>query len=80
MGPLPKAPPNRKYLLVAIDYFSKWAEAEPLTHITEKEVENFTWKNIVCRFGIPRVIISDNGTQFIGKCNIPTRDISRIPR
>ena len=53
-----------KFLLVAIDYFTKWVEAEALATITEAKVQNFVWKNIVCRFGIPRTIISDNGRQF----------------
>ncbi|KAL0352497.1 UNVERIFIED_CONTAM: hypothetical protein Scaly_1638400 [Sesamum calycinum] len=37
-----------------------------LAKISEKEVIKFLWRNIVCRFGIPRAIISDNGTQFSG--------------
>ncbi|KAK4410118.1 hypothetical protein Sango_0084800 [Sesamum angolense] len=41
-------------------------EAEPLAKISEKEVIKFLWRNIVCRFGIPRAIISNNGTQFLG--------------
>ena len=53
-----------KFLLVAIDYFTKWVEAEALAIIIETNVQNFVWKNIVCRFGIPRTIISDNGRQF----------------
>ncbi|KAL0448711.1 UNVERIFIED_CONTAM: hypothetical protein Slati_1427500 [Sesamum latifolium] len=42
-------------------------EAEPLARINEGEVMKFIWKNIVCRFGIPREIISDNGRQFQGR-------------
>ncbi|KAL0439920.1 UNVERIFIED_CONTAM: hypothetical protein Slati_2475000 [Sesamum latifolium] len=61
VGPFPLAAGQRKFLLVAIDYFTKWVEAEPLARITEGEVMKFIWKNIVCRFGIPREIISDNG-------------------
>ena len=53
-----------KFLLIAIDYFTKWVEAEALATITETKVQHFVWKNIVCRFGIPRTIISDNGRQF----------------
>ena len=53
-----------RFLLVAIDYFTKWVEAEALAMITEAKVQNFVWKNIVCRFGIPRTIISNNGRQF----------------
>ncbi|XP_075521492.1 uncharacterized protein LOC142554707 [Primulina tabacum] len=57
----------KKFLLVVVDYFSKWVEAEPLAKITEQEVLKFLWKNIICRFGVPRKLISDNGRQFQGK-------------
>ena len=53
-----------KFLVVGIDYFTKWVEAEPLAKITQQNVKNFVWKNIVCRFGVPRVLVSDNGRQF----------------
>ncbi|KAL0424764.1 UNVERIFIED_CONTAM: hypothetical protein Sradi_1011200 [Sesamum radiatum] len=66
VGKLPRAPGQREYLIVAVDYFSKWVEAEALSKITEKEVMKFAWKNIVCRFGIPRAFVMDNGTQFQG--------------
>ena len=55
---------KKKLLLVATDYFSKWIEAEAFASIKDKDVTRFIWKNIVCRFGIPRSIISDNGPQF----------------
>ena len=64
MGPLPQGKRQMKFLLVAIDYFTKWVEVEALATIIETKVQNFVWKNIVCRFGIPRTIISDNGRQF----------------
>ena len=64
MGPLPRAPGNRQWLIVATDYFTKWVEAEPLTHIMDADSKRFVWKNIITRFGIPRVLMSDNGTQF----------------
>nr|XP_025640917.1 uncharacterized protein LOC112735606 [Arachis hypogaea] len=64
LGPFPKAPGQVKFLLVSIDYFSKWIEAQPLAHITAEKVRSFLWKNIICRFGIPREIVSDNGRQF----------------
>ncbi|KAL0458115.1 UNVERIFIED_CONTAM: hypothetical protein Slati_0438700 [Sesamum latifolium] len=67
VGPFPLAAGQRKFLLVAVDYFTKWVEAEPLARITEGEVMKFIWKNIICRFGIPREIISDNGRQFQGQ-------------
>ncbi|KAL0420618.1 UNVERIFIED_CONTAM: Ribonuclease HI [Sesamum latifolium] len=67
VGPFPLAPGQKKFLLVAIDYFTKWVKAEPLARITEGEVMKFIWKNIISRFGLPRELISDNGRQFQGR-------------
>ncbi|KAL4580201.1 hypothetical protein LXL04_016385 [Taraxacum kok-saghyz] len=64
VGPFPMAPGKLKFLVVAIDYFSKWVEAEPLAVISGKNIVKFVWRQIVCRFGLPNVIISDNGKQF----------------
>uniref|UniRef100_A0A2N9H4Y6 Uncharacterized protein n=1 Tax=Fagus sylvatica TaxID=28930 RepID=A0A2N9H4Y6_FAGSY len=72
MGPFPVGTKQAKFLVVAIDYFTKWVEAEPLATITEKNVKNFVWKGVICRFGIPRVLVSDNGKQFD---NGPFRDL-----
>ena len=62
MGPFPTR--QLKFLVVAFYYFTKWVEAEALANITEKNVRSFVWRCIVCRFGIPRVLVSDNGKQF----------------
>uniref|UniRef100_A0A2N9I0I0 Uncharacterized protein n=1 Tax=Fagus sylvatica TaxID=28930 RepID=A0A2N9I0I0_FAGSY len=67
VGPLPKATGNRRWLIVATDYFTKWVEAEPLANIRDRDSIKFVWKNIITRFGIPKTIISDNGTQFTSK-------------
>ena len=64
VGPLPRGKGQVKFLLVAIDYFTKWVEAEALSTITEAKIQSFVWKNIICRFGIPQIIILDNGQQF----------------
>uniref|UniRef100_A0A2N9F8W7 Integrase catalytic domain-containing protein n=1 Tax=Fagus sylvatica TaxID=28930 RepID=A0A2N9F8W7_FAGSY len=69
VGPLPRATGNRKWLIVATDYFTKWVEAEPLVHITDSESRKFVWKNIITRFGIPRCLVSDNGTPFKKYCS-----------
>ena len=39
-------------------------EAEPLATITKKSIRTFVWRNIIYRYGIPRVLVSDNGKQF----------------
>ncbi|CAA0817909.1 P-loop containing nucleoside triphosphate hydrolases superfamily protein, partial [Striga hermonthica] len=67
VGPLLMGTEQRKFMVVAIDYFSKWVEAEPLAKITEDKMIQFLFNNICCRFGIPKILISDNGTQFQGK-------------
>ncbi|XP_072076500.1 uncharacterized protein [Arachis hypogaea] len=64
LGPFPTAPGQVKFLLVCIDYFSKWIEAQPLARITVEKVQSFLWKNIICRYGIPGELITDNGRQF----------------
>jgi hypothetical protein len=56
-----------KYVVVAVEYFSKWIEAKPLATITSVTVQKFFWQNIVCRFGVPKAITVDNGTQFDAK-------------
>jgi hypothetical protein len=64
LGPLPRAQGNLKYVVVAVEYFSKWVEAKPLATITSVTVQKFFWRIIVCRFGVPKAITVDNGTQF----------------
>ena len=64
MGPFPTALRQLKFLVVGIDYFTKWVDAEPLASITEKSIHTFVWRNIICRYGSPRVLVSDNGKQF----------------
>nr|GEY76663.1 reverse transcriptase domain-containing protein [Tanacetum cinerariifolium] len=62
--PFPERPGKVKFLIVAIDYFTKWIEAKPVATITGNQIKKFMWDNIVCRFGLPGEIISDNGKQF----------------
>ena len=64
MGSFPTAPAQKKLLLVATNYFSKWIEAEAFASSKDRDVTWFIWKNIVYRFGIPKTIVSDNGPQF----------------
>ncbi|KAL0443930.1 UNVERIFIED_CONTAM: hypothetical protein Slati_2115700 [Sesamum latifolium] len=61
IGHFPQATGQRKFVIVAVDYFTKWVEAELLAKIIEKEVIKFLWKNVVCRFGISRALIQTMG-------------------
>ncbi|RDX58231.1 Pro-Pol polyprotein, partial [Mucuna pruriens] len=62
LGPFPMAPEQLKFLVVAVDYFTKWVEAEPVGTITVERVRRFLWKKIVCRFGLPAEIFSSRIT------------------
>ncbi|XP_050386257.1 uncharacterized protein LOC126802648 [Argentina anserina] len=64
IGPLPVGKCQFKWVIVCIDYHSKWIEAAPLTAITTEKVQNFLQRNIFYRHGTPESIITDNGTQF----------------
>ena len=52
-------------MLAVTDYFTKWIEADAFHQVCDREVKNFIWKNVICRFGIPKEIVTDNGSQFI---------------
>ncbi|RVW69936.1 Gag-Pol polyprotein [Vitis vinifera] len=67
MGPFPMSF-RHSYILVGVDYVSKWVEAIPCRSNNHKVVLKFLKENIFARFGVPKVIISDGGTHF---CNKP---------
>ena len=88
-GPFPQATGNRRFVLVAVDYFTKWAEAEALANIRDIDVKKFVWKNIITSFGVPDSLISNNGLQFDSRgfrefcSNVNIRNstlLRRIPR
>ncbi|CAM8931913.1 unnamed protein product [Rhodiola kirilowii] len=65
MGPFPSAY-GLQYTLVAVDYVSKWVEAKATKHDDGKTVVVFLRTNIFCRYGVPKAVISDQGSHF---CN-----------
>ena len=71
ISPLPTSFGN-EYILVAVDYVSKWVEAVAAPKNDAKTVVKFLKKNIFARFGVPRVLTSDGGSQF---CNIQLQKV-----
>ncbi|XP_070022446.1 uncharacterized protein [Nicotiana sylvestris] len=55
---------GHRFILVAIDYFTKWVEAVTLKSVIKKVVVDFVHSNIICRFGIPKMIITDNAANL----------------
>ncbi|MCH81511.1 RNA-directed DNA polymerase (Reverse transcriptase) [Trifolium medium] len=78
LGPFTTAANQVKFLIVAINYFTKWIEAEPVATIGTEKVKNFYWKRIMCRYGIPKNIVSDNGKQFTSELVIEFCEQHRI--
>ena len=66
MGPFPPSYKN-EYILVAVDYVSKWVEAITSPTNNARVVTKMFKSIIFPRFGVPRVVISDGGTRFINK-------------
>ncbi|KAG9444917.1 hypothetical protein H6P81_016257 [Aristolochia fimbriata] len=68
IGPItPKSDTERQYILAATDYFSKWAEAATYREVKATTVADFIRTQIIYRYGVPRYIVTDNGTPFRNK-------------
>ncbi|GAU50056.1 hypothetical protein TSUD_186910 [Trifolium subterraneum] len=63
----PKASNGNRFILVAIDYFTKWVEAASYANVTKQMVVRFIKNHIICRYGVPNKIITDNGTNLNNK-------------
>lgn len=63
----PASSKQHEYIITATEYFTKWVEAIPLRSTTGVTVATFIKEHIICRFGIPKYIITDNGTPFANK-------------
>nr|XP_025628487.1 uncharacterized protein LOC112721656 [Arachis hypogaea] len=62
----PPSSKQHKFILVAIDYFTKWVEAIPLIEVSQNEIIDFIEEHIIHRFGIPQTLSTDQGTMFTG--------------
>ena len=55
---------GRRFILVAIDYFTKWVKAASFASVTKNVVARFIKQNLICRYGILERILTDNGTNL----------------
>ena len=58
---------GHRFILVAIDYFTKWVEAASFATMTKNVVARFIWHNLICRYGVLERIITNNGTNLNNK-------------
>lgn len=61
VGPLRPGKGGVKFVVMVVDYFTRWVKAEALVTVTTNDITRFLWRNIVCRFGISCNIMSNNG-------------------
>ena len=71
IGPLPSSFSN-EYILLAVEYVSRWVEVVPTQNVNSKTMIKFLKKYIFCKFGTPRVLISDGGTHI---CNAQMKKV-----
>ena len=67
VGPLPRTSRGNKYIVVAIDYLTKWTEARALREATAEKTVEFIYTEIICRHGCPKIILTDQGSHFKNK-------------
>ena len=60
----PNASNEYRFIVVAVDYFSKWVEAESFRNVTAKQMAKFIAQNLICRYGMLHHVVTDNGVQF----------------
>ena len=63
----PKSSSGHEYILVAIDYFTKWVEASSYARMTAAKVAKFIRSHIICRYGVSHELISDKRVHFRGE-------------
>lgn len=67
VGPITLASKGKSYILVYMDYVTKWIKVKALPRATEQVVADFLYEDIFTHFGIPRKIVTDQGTLFTSK-------------
>ena len=65
VGPLQRSSSNNRYIIVAVDYLTKWPKAKPVPEATAEQTVRFIYEDIICRHGCSGKIITDRGIVFV---------------
>ncbi|GBB99751.1 hypothetical protein RclHR1_36190001 [Rhizophagus clarus] len=65
--PLPRIEQENRYIIVKMDYFTKWTEAKAIENIRAETVAKFIYEEIICRHNVPQEILSDRGILFVNQ-------------
>ena len=67
VGPLPITPKRNQYIIVAVEYLSKWQEAKAISEVNALSIVNFLYQNIICRFRCFTHLHMDRETEFVNE-------------
>jgi hypothetical protein len=73
-GPLPETKSGNKYILEAIDHYSKWCEAKAVADHGTKTAARFLEDDVICKYGVPKFVLTDNGREWATKFNAMCKD------
>jgi hypothetical protein len=72
--PLPKTKLGNRYILVAIDHYSKWCEAKAVANHGAKTAARFLEDEVICRYGVPKFVLTDNGGEWAAEFDVMCKD------
>src|SRR5690349_19759314 len=77
-GPLPRTLSGKRYIVVAIDHFTKWIEARALEEADAQSIVQFIYEDIICRHGVPTLMTTDRGTEFVNELITTLSEVYKI--
>jgi hypothetical protein len=78
VGPLPRTLTGFRYIVVAVDHFTKWPEARALEEADAQSITRFLYEDIISRHGIPAILSSDQGTEFVNEMVAALTNVYKI--
>jgi len=73
-GPLPETKSGNKYILVAINHYCKWCETKAVVDHGAKTAARFLQDDIICRYGVPKFVLTDNGREWAAEFDVMCKD------